>query len=480
MDPTRFRWVFCQLETLRQCLPQCVRRTLNELPETLDETYERVMMEIKRTNQAHAYRMLQWLAVAARPLSVAELAELLAFDFDSAQGGIPKLNSDWRWGDHEEAVLSTCSSLITVVSDQKPPVVQFSHFSVKEFLMSDRLAMSTRDISRYHISLEGAHTVLAQASLGILLRDSDDEKSALVTPLARYAADHLVLHVQVEDIASRVRVGMESLFNPDEPYFDRWVRLHAGGIVHLRNTPDREPGARQLYYAACCGFYELVEYLILKYPRCASAHGGNSGTALHSASRAGHPRIVRSLLRHGLDVDILNGECMTPLGYARHCDVVECLIYHGADVNWKTILGYTLLHRAAYNGLIDVIRVLLKHNADVNVQDMDGQTPLQMAILGCAGCRAGRRGDYLQIVRQLLQHGANPNARDEKHQTPLHFVSRTRYSSKQDMARILLEYGADIDLKDNEGKTQSEVALKEGERELAQLISEFHSGRTQT
>jgi hypothetical protein len=114
-DPTRFRWVFCQLETLQQCLPQSLRRTLNELPESLDGTYERVMMEIKRANQSHAYRMLQCLTVANRPLSVAELAEILAFDFDEAKGGIPKLNSKWRWEDHEQAVLSTCSSLVTVV-----------------------------------------------------------------------------------------------------------------------------------------------------------------------------------------------------------------------------------------------------------------------------------------------------------------------------------------------------------------------------
>src|SRR6266404_762906 len=480
MDPTRFRWVFCQLETLRQCLPQCVRRTLNELPETLDETYERVMMEIKRTNQAHAYRMLQCLTVAARPLSVAELAELLAFDFDRAKGGIPKFNSDWRWGDHEEAVLSTCSSLITVVPDDESPVVQFSHFSVKEFLMSDRLAMSTKDISRYHISLEGAHTVLAQASLGILLRDSDDEKSAFVTSLAQYAADYLAIHARVEGIASRVRVGMESLFNPDEPYFERWVRLHAGGNACLGNTPDREPGARQLCFATFCGFYELVEHLILKYPRCASAHGGNFGTALHSASYVGRSRIVRSLLRHGVDVDIRDYGNRTPLVYASirgHCDVVQCLLDHGADVHSRAIYGFTPLNRAASYGHVDLIRILLEHNADVNVQDDDGLTPLHMAI----GFHHGSsRGGYLQVVRLLLQHGANPNARDAKDQTPLHFVNWTRYSSKQDMTRILLEYGADIDVKDDEGRTPSEVALKNGEVELAQLISEFRSGRAQS
>src|ERR1700761_7778881 len=97
MTITRFRWVFCQLETLRQCLPQSVRRTLNELPESLDDTYERVVMEIKGANQSHAYRMLQCLTVAIRPLTVEELAELLAFDFDVTEGGIPKLNSTWRW-----------------------------------------------------------------------------------------------------------------------------------------------------------------------------------------------------------------------------------------------------------------------------------------------------------------------------------------------------------------------------------------------
>ena len=156
---------------LQQRLPQSLRRTLNELPESLDGTYERVMMEIMRANQSHAYRMLQCLTVAIRPLTVAELAEILAFDFNDTKGGIPKLNANWRWEDHEQAVLSTCSSLVTVVPNYGSPVVQFSHFSVKEFLLSDRLATSKREISQFHISLLDAHTLLAQASLAVLLRD---------------------------------------------------------------------------------------------------------------------------------------------------------------------------------------------------------------------------------------------------------------------------------------------------------------------
>src|SRR5882762_5967800 len=111
---SRFRWTFCQLEVLRDCLSSNVRRFLEELPESLDETYERVLREIKKPNRDHAQRLLQSLVVAIRPLYVEELAELLAVDFDDAEG-IPKLNPSWRWEDQEQALLSSCSSLIIIV-----------------------------------------------------------------------------------------------------------------------------------------------------------------------------------------------------------------------------------------------------------------------------------------------------------------------------------------------------------------------------
>ncbi|KAI9432201.1 hypothetical protein H4582DRAFT_1821458, partial [Lactarius indigo] len=158
-----FRWVFCQLEILRHCFPSSVLSILEQLPQSLDETYERILREISRANGDHAYRLLQCLTVAVRPLRVEELAEVLAIDFN-ARGG-PKLNTDWRWEDNEEAVLSACSSLVAVVKDSDSRVVQFSHFSVKEFLTSNRLASSLGEESRFYIRLESANTILAQASL---------------------------------------------------------------------------------------------------------------------------------------------------------------------------------------------------------------------------------------------------------------------------------------------------------------------------
>ncbi len=248
--------MFCQLDALRQCLPSSVRRTLEDLPESLDETYERIVMDIKEANRAHAYRMLQCLTVAIRPLSVDELAELLALDFDAAKGGVPTLNTDWRWHDHEQAVLSTCSRLITIVRVpiDGSQVVQFSHFSVKEFLMSDRLATSTKDISRYHISPEDANTVIAQACLGVLLRDPVDNNVTDSVSLAGYAARYWVTHAQVENVASRIRDGMKHLFDPNKSYVSAWIQLHD---VDYGYDPDdllikRQPEAAPLL---CCALW---------------------------------------------------------------------------------------------------------------------------------------------------------------------------------------------------------------------------------
>jgi len=163
----RFRWVYCQLEFLRRCLPARIQQALNELPESLDGTYERTLQDMDKANWKFAHRIFQCVTVASRPLRVEELAEFLAFDFDA--GPTPTYRAGWRPEDPLGAVLSTCSSLLAVVEVEDSDVIQFSHFSVKEFLTSTRLAEAKDSISCYHVSMTPAHTVAGQACLGILL-----------------------------------------------------------------------------------------------------------------------------------------------------------------------------------------------------------------------------------------------------------------------------------------------------------------------
>ncbi|KAH9975095.1 hypothetical protein BGW80DRAFT_1251273 [Lactifluus volemus] len=82
-----FRWVACQLEMLRKCFPASLRDALHKLPETLDETYGRILLGIEpgNGNREYAHRLLQCVAVAVRPLRVEELAEVLAIQFEAGK-----------------------------------------------------------------------------------------------------------------------------------------------------------------------------------------------------------------------------------------------------------------------------------------------------------------------------------------------------------------------------------------------------------
>ena len=133
-------------------------------------------------------RLLRCLTVTVRLLLVEGLAELSACDFpESTSGGIPTLKEDWRWDDEEEAVLSTCSTLIVIIPRGGSRVIQFSHFSVKEFLMSSRLAHHMA-ISHGFISTSSQHIRLwLQAeAIQVLLEHSSDtnwQSSGGATPL---------------------------------------------------------------------------------------------------------------------------------------------------------------------------------------------------------------------------------------------------------------------------------------------------------
>ena len=97
-------------------MPSSIRKALNELPTTLDDTYERALQGIPKEKRQHAHRLFHCLVGAIRPLGAEELAEIFAIDFDS--DAISNLMEDWRPENAEEAVLSTCSTLISVIEDK--------------------------------------------------------------------------------------------------------------------------------------------------------------------------------------------------------------------------------------------------------------------------------------------------------------------------------------------------------------------------
>jgi ankyrin repeat domain-containing protein 50 len=398
--------MYCQLDALQRCEQANIRDALNQLPATLDETYARTLQCIPEENWQLAHRLLQCLIAAIRPLRAEELAEVLAIQFD--ENVASNLVERWRPDDPEEEVLSLCSSLITIVDDRGWRVVLFSHASVKDFLVSSRLAASKDgSISRYYTSLASAHTTLAQVSLTVLLQlDSKTDKKRLETfPLAFYSAQYWVDHAKFENVASQIGDAIKCLFDPNKPHLSAWTWIHdvdSGRhrtIDHLEEHPP-PPRATSLYYAALCGFSELVNHLLLTHPEEVNIQCGYLVTPLHAAYHSGQLECVRLLLQHGADVDARNveGEAVSHLASEHgHVEVVKLLLLHGADVNARGLEDWTPLHNAVWKGHKEVVRLLLEYNPDLNAQNMAGNTPLILAA----------RYGHIEFVRILFGLGAD-------------------------------------------------------------------------
>jgi ankyrin repeat protein len=130
------------------------------------------------------------------------------------------------------------------------------------------------------------------------------------------------------------------------------------------------------------------------------------------------------------------------------------------------------LHQAAGQGNIDACLRLLKNGADPDISTT-GCPPLHNAIYW----------EKYQCAKILLEHGANPNLKDEKGYTPLHQLAYPGIKRRpairvanpddkklEEMCKTLLSYGANISAKANNGETILDIAEKYGKEAVATVI----------
>jgi hypothetical protein len=104
-----FRWVECQLESLKRCLsPAVVRKTLSQLPKTLDETYNRILKCVPSEYRREVRCALHLLVISCRPLTLYEVAEAVAVGYED-----DKFDVENRLRDPHD-ILEMCSSLVSV------------------------------------------------------------------------------------------------------------------------------------------------------------------------------------------------------------------------------------------------------------------------------------------------------------------------------------------------------------------------------
>jgi ankyrin repeat protein len=138
---------------------------------------------------------------------------------------------------------------------------------------------------------------------------------------------------------------------------------------------------------------------------------------------------------------------------------IQVLVKKGVSVDAADANGRTALMWAALKGHTPIIQFLHGKGARLDARDKDGQTPLIYAA----------RGSSPSTVEFLLKNGAEVNVQSTKHGiSPLMTAAAT---GNLEVARLLLQYGADAELTDKDDITAQQFARESGHPEVAALLA---------
>ena len=203
----RFRWASLQLSRLlnaRLLLRPDVFEILRSLPKDLNETYDKILGEISASHHGFASTALRWLTLARDPLFIEELID--ACSISMADECRPSQERRLRPLD----VLRLLPNLITV----EPPIatgkgrdyeknrhrVTLSHFSVKEYLLDDKMKLDLQAVFR--IEPAPSHQLMARDCMGYLYWTNVESKRDQYYPLRQYALDFWAIHCVSSGITS--------------------------------------------------------------------------------------------------------------------------------------------------------------------------------------------------------------------------------------------------------------------------------------
>ena len=159
------------------------------------------------------------------------------------------------------------------------------------------------------------------------------------------------------------------------------------------------------------------------------------------------------------------------------CDAIEALFdSEHCDVSMKDSMGQTALHVATLNSQADICQmiVLLARNfeSDFDVVDILGRTPLYIACLnGFASIARILVGPSRWRVLCNERRKCNKSIHEDvAHRPPLHAAVANNHV---ETVRVLLDYGVEVEQKDNEGRSALSVAAKLGYLDMCQLLIEY-------
>jgi ankyrin repeat protein len=229
-----------------------------------------------------------------------------------------------------------------------------------------------------------------------------------------------------------------------------------------------------------------------------NARDPDGTTALHVAIINFHFDLAKLLLDKGANPNVTDEHGMTALyaavdmqtppstetrptrkltGNTDAAALLKALLAHGGDPNVQlqrpivgrhenlvgdTALGAgtTALMRAAKSTDVPMVRILLDGGADATLTQKDGTTAAMISLLGFGSAayinRTFLEDAALSTITLLVDHGLDVNAFNANGQTALHNAASQGANS---VVKYLAAHGAELDMKDKQGRTPLDVAL---------------------
>ena len=362
-----------------------LRQTLDSLPETLDETYDRILCQIDPLSKREVLSILQWLTFSLRPLSLNEVAEIVAFDVDS----VDKFNSENRLADPED-VLNMCSSLVISIetnndhedsnddlsdflanntsatsTSRARRFVRLAHFSVKEYLVSDRIR--TGSAAFFTIDEEASNARIGATGLSCLQLYNEAlfpgaKEFSTEFPIARYSAKFWYKHLSaIGGTAHLSSIAPATELFLSERKMRNWIDLY-------NLDQSFESLGSPLYYAVLTGLKVLVEALIEVQKDKDCQVGETDDSKLKRPDSDDGSATLQDMSKEAY-VNVTGGFLHTPLqaaSWSGRMDIVELLINNAADPNlYGGLWSGSALWAAAHKGHLDVMKFLLDTGADL-------------------------------------------------------------------------------------------------------------------
>lgn len=191
-----------------------------------------------------------------------------------------------------------------------------------------------------------------------------------------------------------------------------------------------------LFAAAEGGHADTVELLLRSGANVNWVDGSRSNVALYAAMYGGNRQVFEVLARHGVNLKAENDELLFPLGCTIDHAIADFLLSRGADPNRALYEGGRPLHRASTWGNVKIVQVLLNYGANPNTRDKDECTPLHCAA-NCRDDAYSNKSPY-EIIELLIAHGADVNAKDVCGNTPLDTAA---IAGRFDIVNLLRKHG---------------------------------------